>query len=152
MKNLITIALLCLLTSAYSQEEINENAVEVELTLGRFPNGEIEPCSGRGACSFQAHNSLETSNAVARFNKDQTLTIYIKRDQISEEDELKIAGQEINRNTEIEELTFLMEEELELNVEARDSLRLPEHLTTIATGTYPLIVTEKYFVVTLKLI
>lgn len=152
MKNLITIALLYLLTSAYSQEEINENAVEVELTLGRFPNGEIEPCSGRGACSFQTNSSLETTNALAYFNEEGFLTIYIKRDQITKEDEAKIAGEVIDKNTEIEELTFLMEEELELELEARDALQVPQHLTTIATGTYPLIVTEKYFVVTLKLI
>ncbi|WP_438968638.1 hypothetical protein [Nonlabens sp.] len=36
MKNLITIALLCLLTSAYSQEEISGNNIDTQLGIGKW--------------------------------------------------------------------------------------------------------------------
>ncbi|WP_415181348.1 hypothetical protein [Nonlabens sp.] len=86
------------------------------------------------------------------FNLDQTLTIYIHRDQISLEDEIKIGGQEINKETNLEEFTFLMEEEIEIPEETRMPLKVPEGLTKIATGAYPVTVTEKEFIITLKLI
>lgn len=148
MKNLITIALLCLLTSAYAQEEINENSIEASLSFGKYTDC-LRP---GGICTFKKSTEEKNPNTQAVFTKDKTLTIYIKRDAITLEDEVKIAGQEINKNTAIEELTFMMEEELILNEEAIKALQLPENLTTIATGSYPLLVTEKYFIITLKLI
>ena len=60
-------------------------------------------------------------------------------------------GEELHEETNLEELTFLMEEELELPEEERLALKLPEYLTTIAVGEYPIKVTEKEFIITLKL-
>lgn len=148
MKNLITIALLCLFTSAYSQVEINENAIEASLSFGKY----TDCLRAGGICTFKKNTEEKNPNTQAVFTKDKTLIIYIKRDAITPVDEVKIAGQEINKNTAIEELTFLMEEELILNEEARKALQLPENLTTIATGSYPLIVSEKHFIIILKLI
>ncbi|WP_438968636.1 hypothetical protein [Nonlabens sp.] len=147
MKNLITIALLCLLTSAYSQEEISGNNIDTNLTFGKYTDC-FRP---GGICTFNKNTKEKTANSQSVFNKDQTLTIYIHRDQITPVEEFKILGEELHEETNLEELTFLMEEELEIPEEARLALKLPEYLTTIAVGEYPIKVTEKEFIITLKL-
>jgi hypothetical protein len=56
------------------------------------------------------------------------------------------------KDTAIEALRFLMEEELELDKETRMALKLPEEVTKIGIGAYLITVTEKNFMITLKLI
>jgi hypothetical protein len=152
MKNLILIVILCLFTSAYSQEEISENPVEIIFSAGRFPNGEGEGCKGRGSCGFTTGNSVESVNAQIYIDKEKNLKVHINRDKISLEDEIKIVGQEITINTEMEELSFIMEDELSLNKEVTTALKITDNLTTIPIGEFPIQVTEKEFIITLKLI
>jgi hypothetical protein len=45
-----------------------------------------------------------------------------------------------------------MEEEIEIPEETRMALKVTEGVTKIATGAYPVTVTEKEFIITLKLI
>ena len=153
MKTLITIALLCLLTSAYSQEEMSDGFIATELIFGKLPRSTSEPCGfGRGICKFKTSEPIASSNASATFNKNQTLTIHIKRNKITLEDEVKIVGHEIDKETNPEELFFLMQEELEIPEDARAALKLPEKLNTLAIGEYPVVLTEKEFIITLKII
>jgi hypothetical protein len=148
MKNIITIVLLCLATSAFSQEEISDHRIDANLSFGKYTDC-FRP---GGICTFKTNESTEKSNTKVVFNKDQTLTIVIKRDQITLEDEIKIVGQEITKDTAIEALRFLMEEELELDKETRMVLKIPEEVTKIGIGAYLIRVTEKNFMITLKLI
>jgi hypothetical protein len=148
MKNIITIALLCLATSAFSQEEISDRFIDVNLSFGTYTDC-FRP---GGICTFKVNQSTKKSNTQVVFNEDQTLTIVIKRDQITLEDEIKIVGQEITKDTVIEKLRFLMEEELELDKETRMALKLPEEVTKIGIGAYLITVTENNFIITLKLI
>jgi hypothetical protein len=152
MKKLIIIAMLCLFTSVYSQEEISEDAIEIIFSAGRFPNGKGEGCKGRGSCGFTMSKSVDSVNSQAYIDKDQNLVVHIKREKISNEDELKIVGQEISIYTEMEELSFIMEEELPLNKEVITALKITDNLTTIPIGEFPITVTEKEFIITLKLI
>ncbi|WP_213524259.1 hypothetical protein [Nonlabens sp.] len=96
MKILIPIALPCLLTSAYSQEEISDGFIATELIFGKLPRATTEPCGfGRGICKFKTNGSIASSNASATFNKNGTLTILIKRDKITLEDEVRIVGMKL---------------------------------------------------------
>jgi len=137
-----------LATSAFSQEEISDRSIDSYLSFGTY----IDCFRPGGICTFKVNQSTENSNTKVVFKKDQTLTIVIKRDQITLEDEIKIVGQEITKDTAIEALRFLMEEELELDKETRMVLKLPEEVTKIGIGAYLITVTEKNFMITLKLI
>jgi hypothetical protein len=148
MKKILTIVMLCLLTSAYSQEEIRDRSIDANLSFGKYTDC-LRP---GGICTFKTNEATEKFNTKVVFNKDKTLTIHIKRDQITLEDEIKIGGQEIKKETNLEEFTFLMEEEIEIPEETRMALKVPEGVTKIATGAYPVTVTEKEFIITLKLI
>ena len=148
MKNIIAIALLCLTTYAFSQAGATDHSIDANLSFGLYSD-----CFRRGGiCNFNQSVAETRANTKVVFNQDQTLTIQIKRAQITLEDEVKILGQEIDRNNENDGFTFLMAEILELDNEMRMALKLPEELTRLATGTYPIIVTNDYFTVTLKLI
>jgi hypothetical protein len=152
MKHLITIALLCLFTSAFSQVRTIDNNSFVSLTFGSKPSGN-DPCGwSRGICSMTSEKPKISSNAKILVNEDQTLSIYIDRNKITTEDEIKITGLLINRDTDLEKMTFVMQEDFIINKSILQSIKLPENLSIIPTGEYPIIVTEKEFIITLKLI
>lgn len=147
MKNIITIALLFLSSTAFSQVETFISSEYAVSTLGSYSN-----CTRRGLCAIKGSLDISKSNTRTIINEDNTLTLIFERDKLTKEDELKILGKEININTEIEDFTFLMEEALVLDQETRKALNFPHNFTTITTGTYPIIITEDSFTVTLKLI
>jgi hypothetical protein len=93
-----------------------------------------------------------SSNAKILVNEDQTLSIYIDRNKTTTEDEIKITGLLINKDTDLEKMTFVMQEDFIINKSILQSIKLPENLSIIPTGEYPIIVTEKEFIITLKLI
>lgn len=147
MKNIITITMLFLSLTAFSQVETLITSVYATSTLGSYSN-----CTRRGLCAIKGNLDISKANTQTIINEDNTLTLVFERDKLSKEDEIKILGQEININTEMEDFTFLMEEALVLDEETRKALNFPQNFTTITTGTYPVIITEKSFTVTLKLI
>jgi len=147
MKKITTIALLFLSLNAFSQVETFITSIYATSTFGSYSN-----CTRRGLCAVKASIDNSKSNTQTIINEDNTLTLIFERDQLTKEEELKILGKEINLNTEFENFTFIMEETLEPDEETRKALNFPQNLTTITTGTYPIIITEESFTVTLKLI
>jgi hypothetical protein len=147
MKNIATIALFFLSLNAFSQADTFIAAVYANSTLGSYSN-----CNRRGLCAIKKSLEISKSNTQTIINEDNTLTLVFERDQLTKEDEIKILGKEISINTPREEFTFLMEEALVLDEETRKALNFPQNFTTITTGTYPVIITEDSFTVTLKLI
>jgi hypothetical protein len=147
MKNIITIALLFLSLTAFSQVETLVTSVYATSTLGSYSN-----CTRRGLCAIKESLEISKSNTQTIINEDNTLTLVFERNKLTKEDEIKILGREININTAIDSLTFIMEEALVLDEETRKALNFPQNFTTITTGTYPIIITEDSFTVTLRLI
>ena len=97
MKNIITIALLFLSLTAFSQAETFISSVFATSTLGSYSN-----CTRRGLCAIKESLEISKSNTQTIINEDNTLTLVFERDQLTKEDEIKILGKEININTPTE--------------------------------------------------
>lgn len=127
MKNLITIALLLLLTNAYSQEETIDPPIDTHIGIGKWSD-----CFRRGGiCTFEKKVDGKSANSLSVFNEDGTLTVRIRRDQITPVEEFKLLGEELHKESNPEKLTFLMEEELMIPEDVRQALKIPADLTKL---------------------
>ncbi|MDO6596362.1 hypothetical protein Q4512_05510 [Oceanihabitans sp. 2_MG-2023] len=149
MKKIIHIALLCLTTIAFSQvKNISEKTtINTELSFGRLGLD----CSGRGACGFNTSTTKAQANTQVTYNKENTITLIIDRSKITKEEEYKIVGQYLTTTSKVNELTFIMEEDLTLEAETKIGLKTAKPLTKIAKGNYPIIITKDTFTIRLKL-
>lgn len=149
MKNIIYIAMLCITTIAFSQEkkEAEKATINAELSFGRLGLD----CSGRGVCSFNTNTNKAQLNTQITYNKGNTITLIIDRTKITKTEEYKIVGQYLATTSKVNELTFIMEDDLDLDDETKTSLKTANHLTKIAKGNYPVFITKDTFTITLKL-
>lgn len=145
MKKIIHIALLCLTTIAFSQQK--KTLINAELSLGRLG----ADCSGRGACGFNTSTTKAQANTQVTYNKDNSITLIIDRSKITKEEEFKIVGQYLTSTSKVNELTFVMEEDLTLEAETKIGLKMGNYLTKIAKGNYPVVITKDTFTIILRL-
>lgn len=149
MRIFFYIAMLCITSIAFSQQQktTQTTSINAMLTFGRLGLD----CSGRGACSFKTTENREDTNAVATYNKDNTITFIIYRSKITKEDDLKIVGQPLTRDSKVSDLTFVMEDDLILDTYTKSRLHTPLQLTKIPKGNYALSITEDTYTITLIL-
>lgn len=153
MKKIIYIALLCLTTIAFSQQKntTEKTTINGELIFGKNPD-----CIRRGGiCTFNTSQNKAQANTQANtqvtYNKDSTITLIIDRTKITKEEEYKIVGQYLTSTSKVNELTFIMEEDLMLEAETKIGLKMANYLTKIAKGNYPVVITKDTFTITLRL-
>ena len=150
MKNIIYIALLCLTSIAFSQNQKSaiEASINAKITFGR--NG--ADCSGRGTCSFNTNTNKASANAQIISNRDSNIiTLIIDRTKITNQEEIKIIGQPLSSDSIKKEFAFIMEDDFTLEAETKLQLKAPIQLTKIAKGTYPISITKETFTITFKL-
>ena len=149
MKKNIYMALLCITSIAFSQEQKSNESLTANatLTFGRYG----KDCSGRGICSFSISADQSVANALATYNKNKTLTLTIYRDKLSADERYKIVGNYSTLNTKISEPVFVMDEALKLSTSVKNSLRKEASFNEIVKDNYTIKVTEETYVITLKL-
>ncbi len=149
MKKLIPIALLCLTTIAFSQQKntTEKTTINGELIFGKNPD-----CIRRGGiCTFNTSQNKAQANTQVTYNKDNSITLIIDRSKITKEEEFKIVGQYLTSTSKVNELTFVMEEDLTLEAETKIGLKMANYLTKIAKGNYPVVITKDTFTIILRL-
>ena len=108
-------------------------------------------CSGRGVCSFNIDSNKAQVNSQLIYNEDYTLTLIIDRNKITKEEEVKIVGEILTETSKVNEITFLMEDELVLKDETKTTLKITNQLTKIAKGNYSALITKNTITLTLIL-
>ncbi|QRM89080.1 hypothetical protein FG167_07475 [Lacinutrix sp. WUR7] len=145
MKKIIHIAMLCLTTIAFSQEKTVRQTIFVNTSW------EGKRCNGsNGLCYISSTNKAQANTQIT-YNKENTITLIIDRTKITKEEEYKIVGQHLTATSKVNELTFIMEEDLTLEAETKTGLKTANHLTKIAKGNYPVVITKETFTITLRL-
>jgi hypothetical protein len=149
MKKIIHIALLCLTTIVFSQEEKLDTKATTfaKLTFGRYG----ADCSGRGTCSFNTQATKAQANTKLIYNKNESLTLIIDRTKITLEDEIKIVGKQLTKNSKVNDFLFVMEDDFILDTTQQSNLKLPNDLSYIPKGNYPIQITNDTYIITIKL-
>lgn len=146
MKNIIRIALLCITTSAFSQQEKQQNI----MTANTSWNG--KRCNGsHGLCYINSTNNKAETNTKIIYNQDNTVTFIIDRSKITKEDEAKIISVNLNASFKPSQSIFIMEDDFELEMDDKSRLQIPLQLTKIPKGNYVLTITKDTFTIIFKL-
>jgi hypothetical protein len=145
MKKIIHIAMLCLTTIAFSQEKTVTQTIFVNTSW------EGKRCNGSNGLCYINSTNKSRANTQVTYNKDNTITLIIDRSKITKEEEFKIVGQYLTTTSKVNELTFIMEEDLTLEAETKSGLKTAKYLTKIAKGNYPVVITKDTFTITLRL-
>ena len=139
MKNILsTTAILLLPLFAAAQTE-NKTA-PAQATFGRYGS---DCSSGRGACSFTSAKSNTAKTTEFRTSKkisENTMLLEIKRVAITTDEEIKIAGKLFSQINAGEELFFLQQQALTLDIESLQNLEISTKFNTIQPGNYPLVI------------
>lgn len=149
MKKYITIALLCLLNIAFSQDsaELNEKEMNTEIAFGRF----TDCLRGGSICVFRPSVEQSNSNATIFLEKNNRLTIKIEKNKISKTSEFNLFRNEVSTLKNLDNQAFLMEEDLYLEEEVIRAIDPRATFTKIVKGNYPITISENYYTITLKL-
>lgn len=149
MKKIITIVLLCLTSIAFSQalEEEENKEIEAEVSIGKYTDC-LRP---GGICTFNV-SSLETiGNSLVHLNKDNTITIRLNRTKISESSQINLFREEKRGENDAELPVFKMLEDFILEKETIIAIDPDARFTKIIKSNYPIIKSENYYTITLKL-
>lgn len=149
MKTYLYIAFLCLPLMVFFQQENpeKETIVNAEFTIGR----QGQDCAGRGLCSFNTSLNKSDTSISQVYYKNNTLILAIDRLNIDKVEETKLVGKQLNRDSKESDLTFVMEEALVLDATTIADLKIPNSLTKIAKGSYPIIISKNSLIIIINL-
>lgn len=149
MKNIRYTVFLCLHAIAFSQAQNQTENISIQ---GEVAFGKYTDCLRPGGiCTFGSSNNKAHANTQITYNMDNTITLIIDRNKMTKDDEYKMLGQHLEANSKVNELTFARDEDLVLENDLKTSLKIANHLTKIAKGSYPVLINEHTITITLKL-
>jgi len=129
--------LIMLLFTVGSIAQTENKSMPAQATFGRYGS---DCSSGRGACSF---TSSKTTAKITDFRtskkiSEHTILLEIKRATLTPEDEIKIAGKLFSQINDGETLTFIQQQQLEIDAESLRNLTINPKFNTILPGNYPM--------------
>lgn len=116
------------------------------VTFGRYGDGNGGCTSGRGVCSFSIIKNDEDRTANATVNKigNAEFSIRIPMKNISNEDQVKMAGMRFSELNMNEPLQFLQDQDLVLNAQTLIAMGISSEARVIASGKYTLEIKDDY--------
>jgi len=137
-----------LLTSFFLKAQTDSNPLEAAFQTGKKPD-----CfRGVGLCDVVVQsNSAKISDISAYRIATNTIVIQFPIEKITRQDELNIAGKLFSEIKTDEEILFIQEEPLFLNIETVRNLGLEAELNRIAPGFYPIKITREKVEITLTI-
>ncbi|WGD35645.1 hypothetical protein [Olleya sp. YS] len=144
MKNLLYTLIITLFIPYHSFSQETNDPVDVNA------NWSGRGCRGtNGLCNIDITNNNMTN---ARIHYDSyDLILVIDRSKLTQEDESNLVSVRLNKDSNESELIFIMDDDFELEAETKTILNIPENLSTITKGEYPLEVTSDSIIITLKI-
>jgi len=134
-KYTIAIAFSLLPLLSFAQTPAKANATQT--TFGRYGS---DCSSGRGACSFtvlKIDSDIITEKTSKR-TAENTIILQMNRNAITHEEEIRIAGKPFSTLIDNEMIYFVQQEDLYLNPETLQNLKVDAKYTKIPAGNYPM--------------
>lgn len=114
-----------------------------QATFGRYGS---DCSSGRGACSFTSSKTATAPIQNFRTSKkisENTFLLEIKKNTLTEEEEIKIAGKPFSQIKQNETISFVQEQKLVIDKESLQNLDIDPKFNTVNPGNYPLTVDKE---------
>ncbi|WP_417352799.1 hypothetical protein [Flavobacterium alkalisoli] len=109
-----------------------------------YKQGRTSDCFGRGMCQTSFGNTLTGTTSVTAYKINETsFGLQIKRESLSQDDEISIAGKAFKEFTNDTPPVFLMPEALLIDATSLQNLGLNKDYNVIPTGEYDIFLTEE---------
>ena len=134
-KHIVKIVVCLLSMASFAQTEKTKAS---QTTFGRYG---ANCSSGRGACSF----TVSTEAKSARHSKklsDNSITLEINTSQLTEEEQIRIAGKVFSKIKPGEKPEFIQQESLTVDKPSLKNLEINSAFNTIQPGKYPMQITK----------
>jgi len=147
MKIIIHIALLCITTIAFTQEQKTAHQINVNTSWEGRPR-----CNGgRGLCAINSSSNTRQANTTIYYYENNKVGFIIDRSKIDKEVEIKIIGIELSSTSIDKEFSYIMNEDYLLNLEAQIILKTSSKFTKIPKGSYPIKLAKDTIIITFNL-